>query len=240
MKTYFRFAFALLCSLAFFGFCPLRSQTPDINTLVSMVDASVAWRDQNVLGYTVTEHYSVFRGQDKSQPSAQMMVKTTYTRDHGKSYQILSETGSQLIRNQVLHRVLASESELTEPQNRSQAVITSVNYSMQQKATDKVAGQDCIVLSITPRRISQFLFTGTIWVDSHDGSIVQLEGVAGKSPSMLTGPAQVSRSYQKIDGYPMAVRATAVSQSALLGQTTIQIEYNGYSITQRNPAQPSH
>src|SRR5579871_5502438 len=85
------------------------------------IDDSVAARNNNVLGYTVTEHYSVYRNKE-AKPAAEMTVKTTYDRDQGKSYAILSESGSDLLRKQVLGRVLDSERTMTQPANRATAL----------------------------------------------------------------------------------------------------------------------
>jgi hypothetical protein len=62
---------------------------------------------------------------------------------------------------------------------------------------------------------------------------VQLEGTAAKSPSFLTGATQVMRQYAKFDGFPMATHASAVSKSALLGQTVVKIDYTAYQIQLR-------
>lgn len=205
-------------------------QALENDNVIHGVDASVANREQNLLGYTVTEHYSVFRNQEKEHPAAEMTVKTTYRKDQGKSYEILRQSGSEILLKQVLGRVLESERELTKPESRTHALIDSANYVMTVKGPDKIGTRDCIVLSLIPRHSSPYVFTGTLWVDAQDESILQLEGTAAKSPSILTGPAQVSRTYVKVDGFPMATRATAMSNSWLLGQTTIQIDYTGYQI----------
>lgn len=200
------------------------------STVIQGIDASVASRDANIVSYTVTEHYSVFRSQEKVHPAAEMTVKTTYQKDTGKTYEILSESGSEVIRKQLLGRVLESERTATLPANRTAAVITSANYTMRIKGSEVVDGRNCIALSIAPRRSSPYLFHGDLWVDSRDYSIVQLAGVTVKSPSVLVGPTQVARQYAIIDGFPMATHATATSPSWLLGPTTIEIDYTGYQI----------
>ena len=150
------------------------TQALDNNTVVHGIDASVANREENLIVYTVTEHYSVFRNQEKEHPAAEMTVKTTYRRDQGKSYQILSQSGSEIILKQVLGRVLDSEHELTQPANRTHALINSANYNMAIKNQEKVGTHDCIVLSIAPKHNSPYVFTGTLWVDAQDESILQL------------------------------------------------------------------
>jgi hypothetical protein len=212
------------------------TQTPDSKQTIDKVDASVAARDLNLLGYTVTELYRVYRGEDKTHPTAEMTVKTTYRKASGKSYVILTQSGSELVLKEVLGRILDSERLMTQPANRAQAVLTTANYSMAVKGDAVVDGRACRVVAIVPKKSSPYLFKGSIWVDAQDGAIVKLEGVAAKSASVLAGATQVSRQYSNINGLPMATHAVAVAGSWLLGQTTIDIGYSGYEMTLRNGA----
>ena len=223
-------ALSLLC----LGSLVLPAQQLDPQAVIHQIDASVQARIDGIASYSVNEHYAVYRNSDEAHPVAEMMVRTDYKNGSGKSYTILSQSGSSLVRSQVLGRILENEKLMSQPDNRRQAVVTSANYEMKLKSGEKqkIDGRDCLVLSITPRRPSPFLFTGTLWVDARDYSIVQLQGVAAKSHSMLTGPAQVARQYTNVDGFPMATHARAVSNSMLLGQTIVKIDYQGYSIQQ--------
>jgi outer membrane lipoprotein-sorting protein len=210
----------------------LPAQQLDQQALIRQIDASVQSRIDGIASYSVNEHYAVFRNGDENHPVAEMMVRTDYKNGSGKTYTILSQSGSSLVRSQVLGRILENEKLMNLPDNRKQAVVTSTNYEMKLKSDQKqmIDGRECLVLSITPRRISPFLFTGTLWVDARDYSIVQLQGMAAKSHSMLTGPAQVARQYANVDGFPMATHARALSNSFLLGQTIVKIDYQGYQI----------
>jgi hypothetical protein len=201
--------------------------------VIQGIDASVASRDQSLISYSVTEHYSVFRNQEKVHPAAEMTVKTNYQRDKGKSYAVLSQSGSELLLKQVLGRVIDGERTATQPANRPAALITSANYTMRVKGREVVDGRNCIALAIVPRRAAPLLFQGDLWVDAQDYSIVQLSGLTSKSPNMLAGLTQVARQYATVDGFPMATHASATSTSWLLGQTTIEIDYTGYQIDLR-------
>jgi hypothetical protein len=158
-----------------------------------------------------------------------MMVKTAYQKNVGKSYTVLSESGPELLRK-VLEAILDSEKRMTQPANRATAVLTSANYEMSVKGAESVDGRSCMAVSLKPRRTSPYLFNGTIWVDAQDESIVQLEGTSAKSPSVLTGPSQVFRQYEIIDGFPMATHAKAETKSWVLGQMIIKIDYTDYNI----------
>jgi hypothetical protein len=102
---------------------------------------------------------------------------------------------------------------------------------MKLKSSEKqmMDGRECYAIALTPRRVSPYLFTGTLWVDAKDFSVVQLEGVAAKSHSFLTGPSQVLRQYANVEGFPMATHARAVSDG-ILGRTIVKIDYQGYQI----------
>jgi len=206
-------------------------QAGDSQAIIPLVDASVAHRDGNLLSYTVNEHYRVYRGADHEHPAAEMVVKTLYRKDTGKTFTIVSQSGSHLLLTELLGHVLDSETLMTQPANRSRVVLTSVNYTMRPNGAENVNGVDCVRISINPKTSSPYLFKGTIWVNAKDGDIVKLEGVTSKSASVLTGATRVSRVYGAIDGLPMATHATADASSWLLGSTTIDIDYTGYQMT---------
>jgi hypothetical protein len=230
----FALFFLVLAACCSAGVCA----APEIDghVVIQGVDRSVANRDDKLLGYTVTEHYTVFRNEDNTHPAAEMTVKTTYAKDVGKSYLIVSESGPELLQKEVLGRALENEKILNQPANRGEELITSANYEMTVEGEEALDGRDCFLLAITPRRSSPFLFKGKIWVDAGNEDIARLNGVAAKSASVLTGPAQLERRYGEVDGLPMATHASATVSSWLLGPTRVEIEYSGYTIT-RSPAQ---
>ncbi len=226
---------------AFFVAClalsPAPAQQPDQATVIQRIDAAVKARLDSIEAYTVNEHYAVFRGDDETHPVAEMSVKTTYQEKTGKSYSILSQSGSSLIQNAVLKPILDNEKLLNQPGNRESAWLTSANYVMKLKpgAPQQLDGRECLVLDISPIRTAPNLIQGTLWVDAKDGSIVQLQGTATKSPSFLTGPAEVLRHYANVSGFAQATRARAVSNSFLFGMTVVTIDYRDYQVQLRQP-----
>jgi outer membrane lipoprotein-sorting protein len=188
------------------------AQMPDSSSIIQHIDASVKERIDDLAGYTVTEHYAVYRNKDESHPVAEMLVKTLYNKATGKSYSILSQSGSKLIRSLVLNAILDTEKRLNEPGNREGSWITSANYEMNVKSggTQMLDGRECLVVSITPRRKAPYLIEGIIWVDARDYSIVQLQGTSSQSPSIFTGPTQVMRQYTEVNGFAEATHARAV------------------------------
>ncbi len=220
--------FLLLCAGGLTGF----SQQIDSEAILKKVDAAVKARIDGIAGYTVMEHYAVFRNKDETHPVAEMTVKTTYKKETGKSYAILSESGSAVIRNLVLHAILDNEQHINEPGVREGAWITTANYEMQVKpgGVQNLGGRDCVALGLTPKRKEPYLLEGTLWVDAKNGEIVQIEGKASRSSSIFTGPTEMRRQYMDIDGFGEATHARAQSDSFLFGLTVVTIDYRDYQI----------
>ncbi len=204
--------------------------------MIRLVDAAVQKRVDNVLAFTDKEHYRVFRGKDETQPAAEMTALDSYTKGVGKTYSILAVSGSTLVQKFGLRPLIANETEVNKPENVEHSWFTSANYEMHlhQSGLVQMNGRSCYVLAITPRHKAPNMIHGMLWVDSKDGSIVQVQGVASKSPSPFAGTTHMMRQYTNIDGYAMATNARAESSSILFGTTVVLIEYTDYHLRLRN------
>jgi hypothetical protein len=214
----------------------LEAQQLEEAAVIRGVDAAVQARQDGIAAYTVTEHYRVFRNNEENNPAAEMTVKTDYQQDTGKNYTILAQSGSDVLRKVVLNSILDNEKRINQPGVREGSWFISANYEMKLKpgGPQRVSGRDCYVLSIKPRQKAPHLIVGTLWVDTRDESIVQIEGTASKSPSVFTGPTQVMRQYDTVDGFAEATHARATSSSFLFGPTVVTIEYSDYHIQIRS------
>jgi len=214
------------------------AQQPNEAAVIRMVDTAVGVRVENVLGFTDVEHYSVFRGEDETHPVATMTARDSYTKGAGKTYTILAQSGSGIVQRFGLRPLLENEEEINRPGNVEHSWFSSANYEMRLKspAPLRMNGRSCYVLAIKPKRKAPNMVAGTLWVDANDGSIVQVEGVASKSPSPFAGTTHMMRQYINIDGYAMAVHARAESKSTLFGRTVVVIDYSDYRLQVRSEA----
>ena len=121
---------------------------------------------------------------------------------------------------------------MSQPGNVETALINSTNYDMKLNSDpqEQFNGRNCLVLDITPKRSSQYLFKGKVWVDAQDFAIAQLKGTAAKSATFLASAAEVTRQYDQMSGLPMATHAQAISGSTFLGRTEVKIDYTNYQI----------
>jgi hypothetical protein len=226
---------ACFCAV-FLQLATASGQPLDGATVIRNVDAAVLERYNNIAGYTLTEHYAIYRGKDETHPVSEMTVKTTYRKNVGKSHEVVSQGGSAIIRRLGLDPILESERNINLPGNVEHSWITSANYEMTLKTPtpQRLDGRDCLVIAINPRREAPNLIVGSLWVDANDYTIVRLEGVASKAPSVFAGTPHMMRQYAKTNGFSMATHARAESNTFLYGKTVVTVEYSNYEIQARS------
>lgn len=205
---------------------------PAQSSIISGIDAAVQARVANVAGFTDVERYDVYRGQDETHPAAEMTVKVTYRKGVGKSYTVVSEKGSAVIRKFGLEPLLENEKEINQPGEVESSWFTSANYEMKLKSgsVEWLNGRPCYALAIKPKYKAPNMIDGTLWVDAKDFSIVRVAGIASQKPSFFAGTTHMMRDYVSIDGYPMATHARAESDSRWFGRTVVTIEYRDYQL----------
>jgi hypothetical protein len=225
-------AAALVFGLTSFLLAAQPAAPPDGDTVIARIDAIAKARYEHVLGFSDIEVYAVYRGSDETHPAATMTVKTTYKKAEGKSYAILSQSGSELIMRFGLRPLLDNEKSINVPGNVEKSWFTSANYEMKLKpgVSQRIDGRDCIAIVMKPRRKAPNMIDGTLWVDPKDDAIVEIEGIASKSPSVFAGTTHMMRQYSNIDGYAMSKHARAESNSALFGRTVVMIDYSEYHL----------
>ncbi len=209
-----------------------QSPAPDAAAVIRQVDAAVAARVENILGFTDIEHYSVFRGDDEVHPVAEMTVRDTYKKGVGKGYEVLSQSGSGIVLRFGLKPLVENEKTINKPGNVEKSWFASSNYRMKLKSggAQKLRGRDCFAFDITPKQQAPNLINGTMWVDARDGTLVQIDGTASKNPSAFSGTTHMMREYANISGYSMAMHARAESDSFLFGRTVVTIDYSEYRL----------
>jgi len=237
---HFRVASAITISLLpNIGLGAAHSQQPDPSAVIRDLEAANVSRHNNVLEYSNTEHYAVYRGKDQTHPTAEMTVRVTYKKEAGKSYTILNQSGSGIILKYGLHPLLESEKAISDPAKVANSWFSTANYEMQFKpgVTRVIDGRSCLAVAVSPHHKAPNLIEGTLWVDAHDHTLVEVEGIASKKPSVFAGTTKMMRRYVKMTGYAMATHAHAESSSFLFGRTAVTIDYSDYHF-QLRPGQP--
>lgn len=196
--------------------------------IVEDIDKAQEDREARLSGYTVTEHYTIRNS--RFDTPADTVVATTYVRGAGKTYRVISRTGPAFLQTHVLDRILKEEEDMSRGEQRTRALVTSANYQIKGAGQESLDGRNCDVVEITPRVKSAHLLKGKAWLDAASHMLVRIQGRPTASPAFLAGIPDVTREYDDVDGFSLARKSQAISQTFLLGKTDLTIEYTDYRI----------
>jgi hypothetical protein len=168
----------------------------------------------------------------------------TELKDGRFEYQIVTERGSDTIRNRVLRTVLKREQELVNSGDTERAELTPENYQFAEAGRDSDGTH---VVQITPRRKDVLLVDGKMVLSPDGGELLRVEGRLAKNPSFWTSLVNIVRHYARLGGVrvPVATESSAKMKFAGNAQLEVAYEYetvNGrpVSLSAQRQAAPSH
>lgn len=163
---------------------------------------------------------------------AEIQVDATYSAPDKKEFKIVSQSGSRILINRVLMKLLSSEQEAQLQQNRKELEISPENYNFSLDEIQHTANGDFYILNLTPKGKSRYLYRGKIWVDAHDFAVVRMEGEPQKNPSMWVSHTQIEYRWGKEDGFWLPVRNQSETDVRMGGgKAFLTIDYSNYQIT---------
>jgi hypothetical protein len=188
-------------------------------------------RDQALHAYHATRTYRVEYHGFFGTRSAEIVVGVTYRSPGKKEFVIQSETGSKLISDKVLKKLLGAEREESNPEIEQQSALTDANYRFALIGHENGFSGEAYVLGVEPSRKDKFLYHGRIWVDAGDFAVVRLKAEPTKLPSFWTRKADIDEVYTKESGFWLPARNHSVAAIRLGGRADLTIEYTNYKIT---------
>ena len=193
--------------------------------------AKNAERARRLVSFEGKRHYTIEYSGFTSAYGAQMNVDASYHRPGTKKLTIVSESGSRLILNHVLHRLIESEEESAgDDANRNAIALTSDNYQFSLRGCEMVAGRDLYVMDVRPLRDNKFLYRGTIWVDAQDFAVVRIDAEPARNPSFWTKRSEIHHQYQKIGDFYLPAFNQTVTDTRLGGRAVLTIRYENYKL----------
>jgi len=184
------------------------------------------------------EHYSATRTYKVTNPEgkvyAEEIVSVAYHAPNHKSFAVNQESGSWIVRNSVLKRLMDSESETSSGQAHRDSSIKPDNYSFNLIGEEDAGPHHCFVVEAIPKRKDKYLFEGNIWIDSQDYAIVKIAGHPAKSPSFWLNRVDFVRQYQKIGEFWVPAKDETVVHVRLYGKKILTIDHQNYVINKGN------
>jgi hypothetical protein len=194
-----------------------------------LVEANTA-RSRELRSYTGTRSYSLDYQGVLGHKQATLEVSSRFTGPSTKEFTIVSESGSKLLLNKVLKRLLDEEKEAANPENQRRTALTPENYSFELLGTETLPSGECYRLKVEPHQDNKFLYRGEICVNSKDFAVASIDAAPSKNPSFWTSSTQIEHVYSKIGQFWLPASNKSITKVRLGGKAVLTIEYTGYMV----------
>lgn len=185
---------------------------------------------QQALGhYKSLRHYQVeYRGFSRT-IAARMDVEVDYDADSGKSFRIVSQSGSKMLCEKVLKRAVESEKEAA--QDKGATALTAANYRFQLAGNENLGGRATYILAVEPLKESRFLYRGKIWVDAADFALAKVEAEPSKNPSFWISRTLIRFTNAKTGDFWLPERNRSETRVRIGGTAVLTIDYGAYQVS---------
>lgn len=185
-------------------------------------------RTEELRYYRALRHYSVeYRGFSTTL-SATMDVSVVYDPTSGKTFKIVSKTGSKFLCDKVLRRAVESEEEAA--QNKASTALTPANYTFQLDGSDTVDGRPTYILDVVPVTSNKFLYRGRIWVDAADFAVIKIDAEPAKNPSIWISRTKIQFTSAKAGNFWLPDQNRSETKVRIGGTAVLTIRYGPYEL----------
>ncbi|HUK48485.1 MAG TPA: hypothetical protein VLW06_12870 [Terriglobales bacterium] len=201
-----------------------------VNAIVEKITKDNAQRWAELSGFQGKRWYHLQYHGFLGGRQASMEVLATYSAPNNRNFTVISESGSKLLLNGILMKLLQSEQRGYASKKSLQ--LNPENYNFELIGTDKTPdGTPCYVLAVKARQPDELLYNGKIWVNANDFAVVKMEGAPSKSPSFWIKDTEIQSQWEKIGNFWFIAHNQSVSHIRMGGVATLTIDYGDYQFT---------
>ncbi len=142
------------------------------------------------------------------------------------TYKALGFSGDNTIKQEVITRYLAAESQGRE---NGTIAISPANYKFKLKGEMDRKGRRVEILQISPRKKAIGLFKGELWVDAETGMPVRESGQFVKSPSVFLKKIAFVRDYELQDGVSIPAHIESTVDTRIAGRAELEINFSNFT-----------
>jgi hypothetical protein len=153
----------------------------------------------------------------------------------GFRYSIVSEQGSDYIRNRVFRQTLETERQMWLAGTPDRAALTPANYMFEDRGPQP---DGLLSLAVKPRRKEILLVDGAIFLDPGNNDLIRIEGRLAKSPSFWTRHVTIVRWYKRFAGIRMPVTLESAANILVAGRSTFRMSYEYESVNDQRVGSP--
>ena len=173
-------------------------------------------------------HYAAeYRGFSKV-IDAKMEVEYHFDASTGKSFRIVTQSGSKMLCDKVLKRAVESEREAW--QEKAATGLTAANYSFRLVGSENLSGRPAYLLEVKPLVASKFLYKGKIWVDAAEFAVMKMEVEPAKNPSFWIARSRILQTYAKTGDFWLPERNRSETKVRVGGAAVFTIDFGTYQI----------
>ena len=201
-------------------------QTPvTVDAIVEKMVSAYAENRTHLRPYVLTRRYLVLKsGQQKSKVIAAII----YLPPEANTFEIRDSTGGKA--EGVVRKMLDKEMQLSRDFQASGFNIA--NYEFQLLGEERLAGADCYVLAIHPKRTSKDLMDGKIWIDKALSLVRRMQGRPMKTPSWWVKEVFFTVDYDNVEGMWLQIRSSGEAQVRFAGKYTLTSEKIAFGLLQ--------
>jgi hypothetical protein len=222
----------LLATVIAGAVCPIGRSATDVAsmpvppaTIVQRMVEQNALRAQHLKYFTARRHYHIEVHAVGHSLSADMHAQVTYTADSGKAFQVIDESGSHLLLNHVLLKLLETEQDDSHQQN---AALTPANYDFTFQSGGTVNGRPAYIFAVAPKVKNKLLYRGRVWIDAGDYAVVQVEAEPAENPSFWIKSTEIHHVYAKDGEFWLPQTNRSESKVRFGGTAVLTIDYGAY------------
>jgi hypothetical protein len=162
--------------------------------------------------------------------NAEMVVAVKYRSPATEEFTIRSASGSKLLIEKVLKKLLQKEKEALLPENQSRVALNNENYSFTLAGQENTPNGSFYILSVEPRTENKLLYRGRIWIVAGEFAVERIEAAPAENPSFWIRDTKVEQIYLKVADFWLPVSDRSTTNTRLGGSALLTIEYKDYQI----------
>jgi hypothetical protein len=206
--------------------------------IVAQMSQHNQMRNDRLAHYHSVRHYHVEYNGFSAHLAANMDVDATYDAQGGKSFRVLSQSGSRMLCDKVLKRAVDSEREASA--DRKATALSPANYNFTLLGAEPVNGRPAYILQVEPVSASKYLYRGRVWVDAADFALVKLEATPAKNPSFWISKTLIDQSFVHSGEFWLPARNRSETHVRVGGAAVFTIDYGEYQFQPAAPALASN
>jgi hypothetical protein len=206
------------------GILPLMSPELALQTYASRS----ARQTSDLSSYTTTTVIHAELPETKQQ--GEYEVKRQYSAPKSLLFTALRFTGDTFVKSNVILRLMQSEVDHVQKDEGRLVAISDANYKFSYKGLREMEGRPVHLYQLKPRKKRLGLIKGTMSLDARTGSLVRLEGIPAKSPSVFLSKIKLEQDYADFGPFTLPVHVHSEAKASVVGKTIVDVYHRDYQV----------